>query len=101
MERVLGLEEIKDAVSDLGARYGIGAAWLFGSYARGDATPASDVDLRIEQGGLRGFFALSALRLDLCERLGTDVDLLTSDSLDEHFLNCILREEIPLYVLSR
>ena len=97
MKRVLELREIRDAVTALGVQYGIGSAWLFGSYARGDATPESDVDLRIEQGNLRGFFALSALRLDLREQLGADVDLLTSDSLDERFLNHIRREEILLY----
>ena len=97
MERVLELREIKDAVTNLGLRYGIGPAWLFGSYARGDATPESDVDLRIDQGNLRGFFALSGLRLDLQEQLGAKVDLLTSDSLDEQFLNHIRTEEILLY----
>ena len=101
MKRVLEVREIRDAVTSLGVRYGIGGAWLFGSYARGDATPESDVDLRIEQGNLAGFFALSGLRLDLRERLGTDVDLLTSDSLDERFLNRIRPEEILLYAGTR
>ena len=101
MERVLQLHEIRDAVTDLGVRYGIDAAWLFGSYARGDATPESDVDLRIEQGNLRGFFALSGLRLALQEQLGANVDLLTSDSLDERFLNRIRGEEILLYAGAR
>ena len=101
MERVLQLREIRDAVTDLGVRYGIGSAWLFGSYARGDATPESDVDLRIEQGNLRGFFALSGLRLALQEQLGANVDLLTSDSLDERFLNRIRGEEILLYAGAR
>ena len=94
---MLKVDEIRDAVTDLGVRYGIGAAWLFGSYARGDATPESDIDLRIEQGALRGFFALSGLRLALQERLGTEVDLLTTDSLDERFRNRISGEEILLY----
>ena len=97
MKRVLNLNEIRDAVTVLGVRYGIGSAWLFGSYARGDATLDSDVDLRIEQGNLRGFFALSALRLALSETLGAEVDLLTSDTLDPRFLERIRGEEILLY----
>ena len=97
MERTLQLNEIKAAVTDLGRRYGIGNAYLFGSYARGSATPSSDVDLRIDQGKLRGFFALSGLCLALQEQLGAKVDLLTSDSLDEKFLNQIRQEEILLY----
>ncbi len=101
MKRLLEVREIRDAVTTLGVRYGIGGAWLFGSYARGDATPESDVDLRIEQGDLRGFFALSGLRLDLQEWLGANVDLLTSDSLDERFLSRIRGEEILLYPGAR
>ena len=101
MKRLLEVREIRDAVTTLGVRYGIGGAWLFGSYACGDATPESDVDLRIEQGDLRGFFALSGLRLDLPEQLGANVDLLTSDSLDERFLSRIRGEEILLYAGAR
>ena len=100
LDRVLHLDEIQTTVTNLGTRYGIERAYLFGSYARGDATPESDIDLRIDQGKLRGYFALSGLCLALQEQLGTKVDLLTSDSLDEKFLNRIHGEEILLYAGS-
>ena len=35
--------------------------YLFGSYARGEATKSSDIDLRVDKGSLRGLSALSAL----------------------------------------
>ena len=97
MARVLELDEIRNAVCDLGRRYGLQRAYLFGSYARGEATPESDVDIRIDKGNLRGLFALSGLRLALVERLEREVDLLTTDSLDANFLARIQREEIRLY----
>ena len=97
MERVLGIDEIQDTVKELGGRYGAERIYLFGSYARGEAVPGNDVDLRIDKGKIRGLFALSGLRLALEEQLGTKVDLLTSDSLDHAFLSRIRTEEVLLY----
>ena len=97
MERVLGIDEIQATVKELGGRYGAERIYLFGSYARGEAVPGSDVDLRIDKGKIRGLFALSGLRLALEEQLGTKVDLLTSDSLDHAFLSRIRTEEVLLY----
>ena len=97
MARVLELDEIRGTVSELGRRYGLKRAYLFGSYARGEATPESDVDIRIDKGNLRGLFALSGLRLALVERLEREVDLLTTDSLDAKFLARIQPEEIQIY----
>ena len=97
MERVLGISEIQNTVRELGGKYGAERIYLFGSYARGEALPGSDVDLRIDKGKIRGLFALSGLRLALEEQLGTKVDLLTSDSLDHAFLDRIRPEEVLLY----
>ena len=71
--------------------------YLFGSYARGEATKNSDVDLRVDKGNLRGMFALGALYSDLEDNLGKDLDLLTTGSLDQRFLDQIAGEEIVLY----
>ncbi len=97
MGRVLDVSEIKSAVTEIGDRYGVERVYLFGSYARGDAAADSDVDLRIDKGCIRGLFALSGVHLALEDRLGTKVDLLTSDSLDASFLEHIRGEEVLLY----
>ena len=93
----LKINDIQSIVADLGKQYGAERIYLFGSYARGDATFDSDVDLRIDKGEIRGLFALSGLHLALEDRLGKKVDLLTSDSLDDDFLNRIRTEEVLLY----
>ena len=93
----LEISDIRSAAADLGKRYGAERIYLFGSYARGDADSGSDVDLRIDKGRIRGLFALSGLRLALEDRLGVEVDLLTSDSLDGEFLDRIRNEEVLLY----
>ena len=52
-------------------------AWLFGSYARGEETPESDVDLLVEfdHSSPIGLFAYARMWRELEERLGRQVDL--------------------------
>lgn len=91
------LEEIQSAVYDIARKYGLAKVSLFGSYARGDAVSDSDIGLRIDKGRLRGLFQLSGLKLDLEERLGVKVDVLTTESLDGDFIDRIRAEEAVLY----
>ena len=91
------IDEIKNIVAPIAKAYGVQRVFLFGSYARGEATKNSDVDLRVDKGNLRGMFALGALYSDLEDSLGKDLDLLTTGSLDQRFLDQIAGEEIVLY----
>jgi predicted nucleotidyltransferase len=54
---------------------------VFGSVARGDNQPESDVDFLVEFDKDRTLFDLIALRLDLRELLGVEVDVVTPNSL--------------------
>ena len=58
-------------------------AWLFGSYARGEATPESDVDLLVEfdHSSPIGLFASARMWRELEERLGRQVDLVEDGTL--------------------
>lgn len=93
------VSEIKSIVSRLAKQYGAERIYLFGSYARGDSTPASDIDLRIDKGSIRGF-QLGGLLLDLEASLGVPVDLVPTSSLDQRFLDAIQKEEVLLYEAS-
>lgn len=93
----ISIQEIKSKVGKLAAQYGAERIYLFGSYARGEAKPESDIDLRVDKGQISGFFALGGLHSDLEESLGLHVDLLSTDSMDDHFLSRIRNEEILLY----
>jgi len=97
MKRIYTVDEIRRVVADIANEYGVSKVTLFGSYARGDADKNSDIDLRIDKGRLRGLFQLSGFRIDLEERLGAPVDVLTTESLDEEFLNRIQSEEVMLF----
>lgn len=71
--------------------------YLFGSYARGDVTENSDVDLRVDKGSLKGMFALCGLYTEIEEALQMKVDVLTTGSLEDDFLRKIQKEEVLLY----
>ena len=82
--KVYTIDEIKNIVAPIAKAYGVQRVFLFGSYARGEATSSSDLDL----GGLYS---------DLEESFGKELDLLTTGSLEPKFLNHIANEEILVY----
>ena len=96
---MLTIEKIKEIITPICKKYGVKRAYLFGSYARGEATKNSDVDIRIESGKIRGLFQLSGFRLDLVDALGTEVDLLSvlPDPQFKRFRENLKKDEILLY----
>ena len=58
-------------------------AWLFGSYARGEETPQSDVDILFVPDKSQHFslFTMGGMYEDLKELLGKEVDLITENGL--------------------
>ena len=93
------IDEIKEIVTILAARYGADRIYLFRSYARGDANKDSDIDLRIDKGAIRGL-QMGGLAADLEDALGIPVDLVPTGSLDSKFLNSISDDEVLLYEAS-
>ena len=86
-EKVYSFDEIRQIVMPIAAHYNVERVFLIGSYARGDAHAASDLDFVIDKGPLDGLRFLSMLS-DLTDDFGKDVDLVTSSSLlsDRHLL---------------
>ena len=56
-------------------------------------TPASDIDLRIDKGRIRGV-EMGGLLLDLEDALGVPVDLIPTSSLSGRFLSSIQKDEV-------
>lgn len=86
---VYKIEEIAERVRPIAERYGISKVYLFGSYARGEATEESDVDLLVDAENVRGLFALGGVYTDLEEVLNKKIDLVTFDQLKQNSHNPI------------
>jgi predicted nucleotidyltransferase len=63
------------------ARHGASNVRVFGSVARGDARPDSDVDLLVDVEPTRSLFDLAGLFMELQEILGVRVDLVEAAAL--------------------
>jgi len=99
-DRIYTIDEIRSMAAPIARQYGVAAMYLFGSYARGEATAQSDLDFRIERGRIRSLFELSALYNDLAEKFQKKLDLLTSQNIEPEFLAAIQPEEVLLYAQS-
>ena len=69
---------------------GVGSLSLFGSVARDEAGPDSDVDILIELGRPMGLFGLAAIQLRLEEILGRRVELMTANGMAERYRSRIV-----------
>ncbi len=78
------------------ARHGARNVRVFGSVARGAATESSDLDLLVDMEPGRDLFDLVALKREVEEALGREVDVLTENSLSPHLRERVLREAVPL-----
>lgn len=86
-----------DAIRDLGRRHGARRIRVFGSVARGEERPDSDVDFLVDFP--RGY-DLFAQRLPLAERLadliGRPVELVPEHELNRHIRDRVLKEAVEL-----
>ncbi|MBI4317737.1 MAG: nucleotidyltransferase family protein [Chloroflexi bacterium] len=76
------------------ASYGVTSLHIFGSVARGEAGPESDVDVLVEFGVPVGLFELVRFQRFLEKLLGQRVDLATVGALRENMREQILREAV-------
>jgi len=92
----VSLNRIQSVVRKYAEEYGAEKVYLFGSYARGEATDRSDVDLRVDKGDMKGF-ALGGFLEDIQEELKIPIDIATTESFSDAFLTNISVDEVLLY----
>ena len=90
------VRERRDEILRLAARHGAGNIHLFGSAARGDDTPHSDVDLLIDVTGTTSPWFPGGLTAELEELLGKRVQIVIRRSLSPLIQEAVLREAVPL-----
>ncbi len=80
-DKIYTLDEIKAIAAPIASRHGVAAMYLFGSYARGQATPPSDLNLRMKR-EMCAPFCSATLQLDLEEGFSKELD--DTDYADAH-----------------
>lgn len=91
------ISDIRNIVAPIAQQHGVKSISLFGSYSKGNADENSDIDLKIEKGALRSLIQICSFRLAIEDALSIPVDIITTESSDQEFLNAILKDEVLLY----
>ena len=84
------------AIVSIAARHGVTGIRVFGSFARGEARPDSDLDLLIETGPDRTPFFPAGLIADLEQELGRRIEVTTKSALHPLMREEVLREAVVL-----
>lgn len=96
---MISFDYISSAVSLVLAQYDVSEEFLFGSFARGEQTPNSDIDLRLVCGNTMTFGALYELSHELEKELGRKVDIVTNPTeyMRPAFRKSIEQDEVRVY----
>lgn len=104
---ILTLEEITKKIEPVAKKYRLKAVYLFGSYARGDARDDSDIDILVDYDGsaITGLFSLGGLYNDLSDSVGKEIDMVTTQALEQEntkrtspmFIDAVTTERVQIY----
>jgi predicted nucleotidyltransferase len=101
------LEQIKELAEPIAKKYQLNALWVFGSYARGEATDESDVDFLMDYTGstIFSFYDFIDISDEFEEKFNKKIDLISTETLNapttkqnrSKFINFISKEKVIIY----
>jgi predicted nucleotidyltransferase len=99
-------DEIRQKIIPIAEKYQLQRVYVFGSYARNEATDTSDVDVLVDTTGsiVQGWI-IGGLYNDLCETFGDEIDLITTNALTQDegqdrtpwFTENVMKERLLVY----
>lgn len=90
---ILTIKQIRERIRPIVEKHHIEEVYLFGSYARGEAGPDSDVDIYCSSGDIETLYGEIDLIDELEQALGKKVDLVTIGSQMHEFFRKQLEED--------
>ena len=96
----MNTQTMSKAIADYFKTQPVLKAWLFGSFARGEETTKSDVDILFvpdRSGKPFTLFTMGGMYMDLKELLGREVDLVEEGSLRPYAAESVNRDKILIY----
>ena len=96
-DKIYTIDEIKKIVTPLAQKYGMKRMYLFGSYARGEATPESDIDFRFDSEEIDSLLQLCNIKNTFNDVFNKDVDVIPTENLDLEIMFNICPEEVLIY----
>jgi predicted nucleotidyltransferase len=86
----------REAIRHVAGSHGAKSVRLFGSVARGEARPGSDVDILVELEPGRSLLDLVAIKQDLEDLLGRPVDVVAEAVVSPYIRDQVLEEAVSL-----
>ena len=93
------LQELRDKrheIQEIAAKHGAFRIRVFGSVARGENRPDSDVDFLVEAGPATSSWFPAGLILDLQQVLGHRVEVVEEKALRPSLRSSVVRDAVPL-----
>jgi predicted nucleotidyltransferase len=90
------LRKKREQIMSLAAKHGARNVRVFGSVARGEEGPDSDIDFLVEMAPERSLLDVGGLQMDLQETLAHHVDVVTRKGLKHRLMSRVLRESKAL-----
>ncbi|MGH8065204.1 MAG: nucleotidyltransferase family protein [Candidatus Entotheonellia bacterium] len=90
------LQSKRDEILRIAASHGARDVRLFGSLARGEAGPKSDIDILVKLDVGRSLLDIVAIKQDLEDLLGCEVDVVTEAAISPYIREEVLSEAVSL-----
>ncbi len=91
------LAEIAEKITPILQNNGVAFAGIFGSYARGEEQPTSDIDFLVRFAKPVSLLQHGGLQMDLAEALKKEVDVVTEAALHPKIKENILKDLQVIY----
>jgi len=89
------IAKIKKPIIEVLKKYGVKKAGIFGSWARGEEKIESDIDILIQPTKNMGI-EFVGIKLELEDKLGRKVDLVSYKGINPHLKKYILKDEVKI-----